>query len=121
MKNKGFTLIEVLGIIVILSLLLILIVPGIINRLSSKQEQTIETQNKIIYDAAYQYINERPDKFPIKRSSTYCIGIKTLIDDGKLSSPVIDVNTGKNISDKYILIDVNNLENSEIKDNSNCK
>ena len=47
MKNKGFTLIEVLGVIVILSLLLILIVPGIINRLSSKQEQTIETQTKL--------------------------------------------------------------------------
>ena len=61
MNKKGFTLTEILGVIVIISLLLILVIPGIINRISSSGDEAVEAENQIIYDAADQYIREHPE------------------------------------------------------------
>ena len=84
--KKGFTLAELLGIIVIIALLLLLIVPGVINRLASSREEVTETENEIIYNAADQYIKEHPEDYPPGKSGRYCITIQSLIDDGKLTN-----------------------------------
>ena len=101
MRKKGFTLAELLGILVIIALLLILIIPGVINRLSSSSDEAKETENEIIYNAADQYIREHPEDYPPGKSGRYCITIQSLIDDGKLAEPVTDVNTGEDLSDKW--------------------
>lgn len=123
MKNKGFTLVELLGVIVIISLLLILIIPGIINRISNSNDEAKDTENQLIYDAADQYIKEHPEDYPSGKSGRYCISIQSLIDDGKLSSPVIDVTTGNDISDKSVMVTIYSTGNTdhEIKDGTECK
>ena len=123
MKNKGFTLVELLGVIVIISLLLILIIPGIINRISNSNDEAKDTENQLIYDAADQYIKEHPEDYPSGKSGRYCISIQSLIDDGKLSSPVIDVTTGNDISDKSVMVTIYSTGNTdhEIKNGTECK
>ena len=84
MKNKGFTLAEILGVIVIIGLLLVLIAPTIINRLSSNSDDPNETMNQFIYNSTLIYINENVQKYPPGKSSKYCVPIKDLVESGEL-------------------------------------
>ncbi|MBR2588092.1 MAG: type II secretion system protein, partial [Bacilli bacterium] len=83
MKNKkGFTLAEILGVIVIVGMLMILVTPGIINKLRSNRDNVEAAGNEIIYSAANQYISE--NKKTYKEGKQYCISIQKLVADGKL-------------------------------------
>ena len=121
--KKGFTLAEILGVIVIIGILLILIVPTIINRINSSREEAENAGNNIIYDAADQYIREHPDDYPPGKSGRYCIEIKKLIEDGKLAEPVKDVTTGEDISDKSVMVTIYSAgtRDYEIRDGENCE
>lgn len=122
MREKGFTLSELLGVIVIIGLLLILIVPTILNRLNSTGDEATGAGNEIIYNAADQYIREHPKDYPPGKAGRYCIAIQKLIDDGKLSAPVKDVTTGEDISDKSVMVTIYSAGTSdyEIKNGSEC-
>lgn len=118
MNRKGFTLAEILGVIVIISLLLILIVPTIINNISSSGEDAEDTGNEIIFNAADLYIREHSEEYPTGKSGKYCVAISDLINDGKLTEPVIDVTTGEDISNKSVLVTIYSTGSKEyeIKD-----
>ena len=121
--KKGFTLAEILAVIVIIGLLLILILPPVINRISSSSDEAKETENEFIYSAADIYIREHPEKYPPGKSGKYCILIQELIDDGKLVEPVNDVVTGENLSDKSVLVTIysTGTKEYEIKEGAECK
>lgn len=89
MKNKGFTLIEMLGVVIVLSLLSIFIIPGVVNLLSSKKDDVIDVNGKLIYNAAKLYISDN-------NSDSTCISIDTLVDEGYLESPVKYENNDNN-------------------------
>ena len=74
--KKGFTLAELLGVIVIISVLLILVVPTIINSITKNKQPAENTGKEIIYNAADQYINANSTKYPKGKSGKYCIPIK---------------------------------------------
>ena len=72
MKRKnGFTLAEILGVIVIIGLLLIIVAPILIGRIKNNQDLVNEAGNKIIYDAARQYVDENPNNYLL--GNKYCI------------------------------------------------
>lgn len=123
MRQKGFTLAEILGVIVIIGLLLVLIVPMVIDRISSSGEDVSDTENELIFNAAEQYIKEHPNEYPSGKSGRYCIPIQTLIDDGKLAEPVVDVTTGEDISDKSVMITIYSSGNTdyELKEGDECE
>ena len=104
--KKGFTLAEILGVIVIIGILLVLIVPAVINRITESEDEVKGATGNIIYNAADQYIKEHPDLYPPGQSGRYCITIKSLIEDGKLVEPVIDPSTGEDISDKSVMVTI---------------
>ena len=122
MRKKGFTLAELLGVLVIIALLLILIIPGVINRLSNSGDEAKDAENEIIYNAADQYIKEHPKDYPPGKSGRYCITIQSLIDAGLLAEPVTDVNTGEDLSDKSVMVTIYSTGNTdhEIKEGAEC-
>ena len=83
MKNKGFTLAEILGVIVIIGLLLLLVAPAIVNRIAANKGKVSKAAEKIIYSATQQYIDENRSDYA--NSKNFCITVQTLINDGKLS------------------------------------
>ena len=122
MKNKkGFTLAEILGVIVIVGMLMILVTPGIINKLRSNRDNVEAAGNEIIYSAANQYISE--NKKTYKEGKQYCISIQKLVADGKLVSPVINVVTGENVEEKYVLAQIqkSGSMNFYITDKDSCE
>ena len=100
-KIKGFTLAEILGIIVIIGVIIILVAPPIIKQLNSKKNETKQTVNELIYMASSQYIKEHPRNY--KAGKRYCLKIQDLISAGKLTSPLIDVADGT-ILDNYSVL-----------------
>lgn len=123
MKKKGFTLAELLGVLVIIALLLLLIIPGIINRLSKSEDEAKEAGGNIIYNAADQYIKEHPEEYPPGKSGRYCVTIRSLIEDGKLADPVIDVVTGEDVSDMSVMVTIYSSGNTdhEFKKGDECE
>ena len=58
MNKKGFTLVEILAVLVILSLLLILTIPSIKNALTNGKNKINEINKKQIEDAAKIIVDE---------------------------------------------------------------
>lgn len=102
MKNKGFTLAEILGVIVIIGILLVITGPIIVSRIREKGKEAEETGYELIYNAAEQLVSEDESKYPKGHSD--CIEIKELVELGKLSSPVLNIKTGENLENKSVLV-----------------
>ncbi len=119
MNKKGFTLAEILGVIVIIALLLLLLMPTIIDKMAQNGDKAGEINDSLIYDAVDNYIEENIDK---NKPGNYCIPIQDLVDDGKLVDPVIDVTTGEDITDKtiYVTIDSDGNITHQIVEKDEC-
>ena len=58
--KKGFTLLELLAVIVILSILVVLAVPKVTDILRTSKQKTYETNKEVIEKAAKGYILDHP-------------------------------------------------------------
>lgn len=99
--KRGFTLIEMLVVIVIISMLSIIVFPLIMNQFAEKKDSISDITKKMIVDAAELYARERNINYG-------SISLKDLVDDGKLEEPIKDYKTGKTIPlSLKIYIDIN--------------
>ena len=73
-KNKGFTLVELLAVIVIIGATSILIVPKLIERFEVKKEDLNKQAKELLYLAASQYMDLKQD------DNISCISLKELIE-----------------------------------------
>ena len=80
MNRKGFTLVEIIGVIAIIGILGIVTVPIITGVLSDNNNKIDENQEKLIIGAARSYAVKHA--FEIK--DTDCVKVETLINDGFL-------------------------------------
>lgn len=84
--KKGFTLIEVLGILVVLSVIILVAVPSIIQTNKNANKSEIENTRKTIFMAADTYINlEDSRKSRFKKNNYYYIKLSDLVSSGLLS------------------------------------
>jgi len=103
MNKKGFTLAELLGVIVIIGLLLLLIIPLIINGTKNRENEVGEIQNEIIYEAVSEYMDLDKEKYPSIPGSIYCITIKELKEAGKLTDEVKNIIKDEEYADDYTI------------------
>lgn len=92
MNKKGFTLIELMAVIVILSFVATITLVNIIKIFNKKEEQNIATKNNIITTAACLYI-ELDNQKTLKETcmNIGCeISTSTLISAGILDSKDVD-------------------------------
>jgi len=101
--KKGFTLAELLGVIVIIGLLLLLIIPLIINGAKNRQKDVEQTQNEIIYESVGEFLDLDKENYPNVPGNIYCISIKQLKEAGKLVDPVKNIVEEKEFSDNYTI------------------
>lgn len=88
MKKNGFTLAELLGVIVILAAVALIAFPPIINQIKKSRGDLDEALNSLILTASEQYIEERN----LAKEGKYCIVLNVLVEDGKLVEPITDSN-----------------------------
>lgn len=122
--KKGFTLLEMLAVIIIIAMLSLTMFSAVRNQIQSQKGKMSETTEKLIKSAADIYVTERPKAYPMNSGSFYCdITIKKLINNGLLKSPIKDFKTGKEIDvNKIVKVTVNgNTYEYEIIAADGCK
>lgn len=100
MKN-GFTLVEVMAVILLIGLLSIFAIPAVVNQVSKKGEDVDNVTKKIIYSAAELYINQNNITF---ENENYCgITLQLLIDKGYLDQSSATYASGNKIPTNRII------------------
>ena len=108
MKNKGFTLVELTAVVILLALVSILGFAVINNSISSKKNDISDAMNKIIYEAANIYISYNESNYSKIDGNVYCIKLSELTDMELLQTPLLDPVTNKEVSlDNYVKLEVN--------------
>ena len=102
MKNKGFTLMELLGVIIILSVLILITFPIILNQVKNAKQEIKDSTKVLIIDAAKDYYSDNINNYETYEGMTYCININTLSEQGYLNKKIKDenlndINTSKNV------------------------
>ena len=98
MKNKAFTLVELLGVIVLLGILSIVIIPKIGDSLENSKETALLTQEEQIKKAAYDFLVEHTEL--LDESDTITLKLGTLKQGGYLPIKLINPKTRKPLSNE---------------------
>ena len=124
-KNKGFTLVELLGVIIILVLILSLVLPKVINRVKSKENVIATLNDDFLLSAAKIYVDNNKKNYPEDDGSTYCTEISedVLSELEKYLGTHLKDYSGDelNIENKTIKIDYNKGYMVSIVDSSSCQ
>ena len=122
MNKKGFTLAELLGVVVLLGILATIAFPPLLNQLNKSKEKLSDATLKVLGTAAEQYIDDHSSSYPIKDGKTYCISLETLVNYNYLKSPIMDASTGEEISEKdnYIKFKINKFNDYDYELTTEC-
>ena len=101
MKNKAFTLVELLGVIVLLGILGVVIIPKVGDSITNSKETAYVTQEEQIKKAAYDFIVDNTNLFDNTNTITLKLGV--LKQKGYLPINIKNPKTRKNISNESII------------------
>lgn len=90
MNKKGFTLVELLGVIVILGIIALISIPPILNQMASSEQSIDEATLRVVYSAGSLYLDERQNNFVRNPGNVFCVQIEDLVADGKLDPALSD-------------------------------
>ena len=117
MKKNGFTLMELLGVILILGILALIAFPPILKIIKESKNEIKEGTKNIIIDAAKDYYEDNINNYELIEGMTYCIDISELTDNGYLNKKIKDENLNDiNENKKVKLIYHNNKFNYDVVD-----
>jgi prepilin-type N-terminal cleavage/methylation domain-containing protein len=102
MNRKGFTLIELIAVIVVISILLLIVVPNVTNILQDKKQTMYDNSVNEIEKVAAQYVSFNPNL--ITDNTPYNIQLTTLCTEKFISCPIRNPLTEGNFSG-YITVD----------------
>ena len=113
-NKKGFTLVELLGVIIILALIFALALPSVINILRKAEIKIDDATKKVIVDATEDYLSKNTN---IINNDYYCIKILDLIENGFIDQELLE---SLDSYDYYMKIDKdNNKKDYKIVDKCN--
>lgn len=100
MDKKGFTLIELIGVIVLIAILTVLATAPINNIIKKSKKELNEDQKKQIILATQNWAIDNKDKLPTRGKNTESIKItiEQLYNEGYLDNEVIDLNKDSKMS-----------------------
>lgn len=85
--KKGFTLVELLGVIVILGLIAMIAIPTINTALNNSRDKAYNEQINTIEDAARSYMSKNSLKLPNQtEGKKCCLKVSTLQNEGLLTA-----------------------------------
>lgn len=97
--KSGFTLVELMAVIIIIALISLLTFPSIINQIKKTKKANNDNINTIVIEAAKRYVNDNKDTYS---EDDYCIPIKDIVDAGYIKEDVVSMKDN-NISKQYVL------------------
>ena len=95
--KKGFTLVELIGVIIILGLIALIALPPILNAIREKESEISEASEEIIYNATSLYVSDNSNSFPKTNGNTFCVTLDTLTQGDYLPDVVYDAVSGDEV------------------------
>jgi len=98
--KKGFTLIELISVIILMALIMVTVIPTVINQVKEKENEISIASEKIIKLATLNYMSKNSNVYPKTYdpdSDGYCIKLETIVNAGELQSPLKDTASGNEI------------------------
>lgn len=96
MKKRGFTLVELLGVIVLLAAISLVTMPAILNQINNAQNKIDSSTQSIIINAAKLYVDDNLNDFEKNTTKTYCLTLINLIKDDYLDEGIVNANLESN-------------------------
>lgn len=104
MNKNGFTLVELLSVIIILAIILVIAIPKLTSSLSESKENLYNSTIKEIERTASQYVSSHPE---LITDESFTISIDTLCEDKYLDCPITDPRD-KSIISGNVVVSVTN-------------
>lgn len=128
MKKNGFTLVELLAVIIILAVIALMAFPAILNSIKKSENTIDDSVKKIILNGAKLYLDDNIDDYPKIKGYTYCLPLVTLIESNHLEKGIIEatmVDASKKtvkvtVDDEYVYKIVNNEECQNVDFAKSC-
>lgn len=92
MNKKGFTLAEIVGVILILGLIALLAFPPMLNMIKNSESKIDEATKTLIYTASSQYTAKYTNDLPKTIGNVYCITVEDLIKENYLNTTILNKN-----------------------------
>lgn len=115
MKNKGFTLIELIAVVALLALTFLVVVPSIMNTFNKMTEEKYNRYLNDVFLAAEAYIEGNVAKYKefIENKETFYITYEELLSSDYLKSTIYDSKNEKTVKDEDFTVEVYFLEDSD--------
>ncbi len=120
MNNKGFTLIEVLAVVIILSLLTLLVFPNITNSVRNFGSKTDDLTLNMIEKAASLYVDDNQKSFMKSSENIYCVPLTKLVEENYLKEG-IEYNNKDITNTKVLKVTYDSGFNYELVDKKDCE
>ena len=109
LNNKGFTLVEVLLVVAILSVLALIMVPTVGGLIEQNNIDNFNNLKNSIISAAKMHVSENRYSLGISchdGNPTFNVTLRELVDEGSLSENVIDPRDKENIDldNNYVMV-----------------
>ncbi len=88
MKEKGFTLVELLGVITVLAIIALIVFPQIVSQIKKKEGELDGTTEKLILASVENYLDLHASTYPKEQGLEYCVTLNMLVQDGLLQPPL---------------------------------
>ncbi len=115
MNNKGFTLVELIGIVVILSLVFLVTYPNFVSLSKTEDNKKYELMVKDLCLAGESYIYA--EGMTITSGSTINVSINDLVINGYVDKNLKDAKTGSYVSSKTLTYTVKSDKTLDCKYN----
>lgn len=90
MNRKGFTLIEVIMVIAIITILSLILIPNVMVLINENKKRSCEKMIDNIESAAKMYVNQNKYELGFDCNKTKGIKLKTLVDAGYLGGELVN-------------------------------
>ena len=113
MKNRGFTLVELLAVITLLAAIMLLVYPTVLEKVQEKDKDILEKKQTLVYTAAYDYLYENKNIYPVRAGKVYCVNMGYLSSLDKLPvDEYEDLLKDSDISKNYIQVKIGDENNA---------
>ncbi len=84
MNKKGFTLVELLGVLILMAIVMVVVVTPIVGQIRNTSKKLDTASLKVLYTSTASYLDENKNLYPKSDGMIYYISVGQLIDSDKL-------------------------------------
>lgn len=108
MNKKGFTLAELIGVIVLIGLLIALAFPPMLKQIQNTKSSLNSATEKLIISGASDYIASNKNNYEIVSGAVYCITLDTLVKNNFIPNNLKDVENNPLSLETFVKVEIEN-------------